>query len=116
LTGGAAVEGAGYFYAPTVLADTPADAEIGRTEIFGPVAALQAFDDEEWVTARANASTAGLAAFVYTRDLARAARMMERLEVGMVGINRGIVSNPAAPFGGVKDSGFGREGGREGIE
>ena len=116
LTGGAAPEGAGWFFQPTVLADVPADAEITRTEIFGPVAVISAFDTEDEAVERANASPVGLAAYLYTRDLARALRVVDRLEVGMVGLNRGLVSNPAAPFGGVKNSGLGREGGAEGIE
>jgi len=116
LTGGGAPEGAGYFYRPTVLIDVPGDAEIGRTEIFGPIAQITAFEAEDEVIARANGAEVGLAAYVYTPDLSRALRVIDRLEVGMVGVNRGLVSNPAAPFGGVKASGMGREGGREGIE
>ncbi len=116
LTGGEAAPGPGYFYKPTVLLDVPADAEINRTEIFGPVASVRTFDSDEEALALANASEVGLAAYAYTRDLSRALRVVERLEVGMVGVNRGIVSNPAAPFGGVKASGMGREGGPEGID
>ncbi len=116
LTGGEAAPGPGYFYKPTVLVDVPTDAEINRTEIFGPVAPVRAVDSEEEALAIANAAEVGLAAYVYTRDLSRALRVVERLEVGMVGVNRGIVSNPAAPFGGVKASGMGREGGPEGID
>jgi succinate-semialdehyde dehydrogenase/glutarate-semialdehyde dehydrogenase len=116
LTGGQAPEGPGYFYQPTVLVDVPKDAEINRAEIFGPVAPVRAFDAEDEALAIANATDVGLAAYVYTRDLSRALRVIEGLEVGMVGVNRGIVSNPAAPFGGVKASGMGREGGREGID
>lgn len=115
LTGGAPHEGPGWFYPPTVLIDVSADAEIGRTEIFGPIAVISAFDTEDEAVQRANASPVGLTAYLYTRDLARALRVVDRLEVGMVGLNRGLVSNPAAPFGGVKDSGLGREGGPEGI-
>ena len=115
LTGGAPHEGPGWFYTPTVLVDVSADAEIGRTEIFGPIAVISAFDTEDEAVQRANASPVGLTAYLYTRDLARALRVVDRLEVGMVGLNRGLVSNPAAPFGGVKDSGLGREGGPEGI-
>jgi succinate-semialdehyde dehydrogenase/glutarate-semialdehyde dehydrogenase len=116
LTGGEAAPGPGYFYKPTVLVDVPADAEINRTEIFGPVAPIRTVDSEEEALAIANASEVGLTAYIYTRDLSRALRVIERLEVGMVGVNRGIVSNPAAPFGGVKASGMGREGGHEGID
>lgn len=116
LTGGAVAEGPGYFYPPTVLVDVPADAEILRTEIFGPVAVLQAFDSEDEAIERANASEYGLTAYVFTRDLSRALRVIDQLEVGMIGLNRGMVSNPAAPFGGIKASGLGREGGAEGIE
>lgn len=94
----------------------PADAEINRTEIFGPVASLSVFDGADEAIARANDTKVGLAAYVYTRDPARSLRVIDQLEVGMVGLNRGRVSNPAAPCGGVKASGLGREGGREGIE
>jgi len=116
LIGGAKPEGPGYFYPPTVLIDTPEGAEILRTEIFGPVAVLQAFDTEDEAIASANASEYGLTAYVFTRDLSRALRVIDQLEVGMIGLNRGMVSNPAAPFGGIKASGLGREGGAEGIE
>jgi len=116
LTGGEALPGPGYFYKPTVLTNVPDDAEINRVEIFGPVAPVRAFDSEEDALALANASDVGLAAYVYSKDLSRSLRVVERLQVGMVGVNRGIVSNPAAPFGGVKASGMGREGGREGID
>ncbi|AIY19407.1 aldehyde dehydrogenase family protein [Pimelobacter simplex] len=117
LTGGRAPEGgAGFFYPPTVLADVPADADAVRNEIFGPVAPITTFADEDEAIRLANATEYGLAAYAYTRDLARTIRLAERLETGMLGINTGLVSNPAAPFGGVKASGFGREGGFEGIE
>jgi len=116
LTGGAAVDGVGAFYAPTVLVDVPADARVVREEIFGPVAPILSFDEEDAVIAAANATEHGLVGYVYTRDAKRAQRVAERLESGMVGVNRGLVSNATAPFGGVKSSGFGREGGREGIE
>ena len=116
LTGGAPLPGKGYFYAPTVLADVPANARVLGEEIFGPVAPVTTFTDEADVIARANATEYGLVGYVFTRDLSRAIRVAEALEFGMVGINQGIVSNPAAPFGGVKQSGFGREGGFEGIE
>jgi succinate-semialdehyde dehydrogenase / glutarate-semialdehyde dehydrogenase len=116
VVGGAARDGAGYFYEPTVLAGVGGDAELLREEIFGPVAPVIGFDDEEAAIAAANDTEYGLVAYVYTSDLKRAFRVCEGLETGMVGLNQGLVSNPAAPFGGVKASGFGREGGREGIE
>jgi succinate-semialdehyde dehydrogenase/glutarate-semialdehyde dehydrogenase len=116
LCGGEAIDGPGYFYRPTVLAGPAPDATILREEIFGPVAPIVAFGDEEEAIARANATEYGLVAYLYTRDLNRALRLMERLETGMLGINRGLISNAAAPFGGVKASGLGREGGREGID
>jgi succinate-semialdehyde dehydrogenase/glutarate-semialdehyde dehydrogenase len=114
--GGKPVGEAGYFYAPTVLTDVPADARLLREEIFGPVAAIATFDTEDEAIARANDTEYGLAAYVFTRDLSRVLRLAEQLEFGMVGVNQGIVSNAAAPFGGMKASGFGREGGFEGIE
>jgi succinate-semialdehyde dehydrogenase/glutarate-semialdehyde dehydrogenase len=116
LTGAKALPGPGYFYAPTVLAEVPAAATITREEIFGPVAPVQSFTDEDELVAAANDTEYGLVAYLYTRDLNRALRICERLETGMIGLNQGIVSNPAAPFGGVKQSGLGREGGRAGIE
>lgn len=116
LTGGQPGEGGGYFYKPTVLTDVPRSARISTTEIFGPVAPIEPFDSEDEVVDWVNRSEYGLAAYVYTRDLARALRVIDRLETGMVGLNRGVVSNPAAPFGGVKASGLGREGGYEGID
>lgn len=115
-TGAAAGEGQGYFYDPTVLSGVPDDARLLREEVFGPVAPVATFSSEEQALARANDTEFGLVAYTYTRDLNRTLRVVEGLEVGMVGVNRGIVSNPAAPFGGVKQSGFGREGGIEGIE
>jgi succinate-semialdehyde dehydrogenase/glutarate-semialdehyde dehydrogenase len=116
LLGGHARDGAGYFYDPTVLADVPEGAHLLTEEIFGPVAPVKAFADEDEAVAAANDTEFGLVAYVYTSDIKRALRVVERLETGMVGLNQGIVSNPAAPFGGIKQSGFGREGGPEGIE
>ena len=116
LTGGSALDGRGYFFEPTVLADVPTDARALEEEIFGPVAPVSAFATEEEAIAAANRTEYGLVAYVYTRDLGRAFRVCEAIETGMVGLNQGVVSNPAAPFGGVKQSGFGREGGFEGIE
>ncbi len=116
LVGGQSRDGTGYFYEPTVLADVPDDATLLREEIFGPVAPVKGFADEDEAVAAANDTEFGLVAYVYTRDLKRALRVVERLETGMVGLNQGMVSNAAAPFGGVKHSGFGREGGSEGIE
>lgn len=116
ITGGSPVQGPGFFYAPTVLADLPADAPILTSEIFGPVAPVTTFETEEEVIERANRNSVGLAGYVHTADMARVLRISERLEVGMIGINSGTVSNAAAPFGGVKHSGMGREGGPEGIE
>jgi succinate-semialdehyde dehydrogenase/glutarate-semialdehyde dehydrogenase len=115
VVGGRQRDGRGYFYEPTVLADVPPDARLLDEEIFGPVAPVAGFDDEEEAVAAANDTEYGLVAYVYTRDLKRAMRVCEALDTGMVGLNQGLVSNPAAPFGGVKASGFGREGGREGI-
>jgi succinate-semialdehyde dehydrogenase/glutarate-semialdehyde dehydrogenase len=116
VVGGSNVDGRGYFFEPTVLAEVPSDAKLLKEEIFGPVAPVTSFSDEEEAVAAANDTEYGLVAYVYTRDLKRALRVCEGLQTGMVGLNQGIVSNPAAPFGGVKASGFGREGGREGIE
>jgi succinate-semialdehyde dehydrogenase/glutarate-semialdehyde dehydrogenase len=116
LTGAEPLDGPGWFYRPTVLADVADDARVLHEEIFGPVAPLRSFSDEDEVIAAANATEYGLVAYLYTNDLRRAVRVGERLETGMLGVNQGIVSNAAAPFGGVKHSGFGREGGREGIE
>jgi succinate-semialdehyde dehydrogenase / glutarate-semialdehyde dehydrogenase len=113
---GGAIEGPGHFYRPAVLTDVPGDARVLREEIFGPVAPISTFADEDEAIAAANDTEFGLVAYVYTRDLTKALRVVEALDTGMVGLNRGIVSNPAAPFGGVKHSGVGREGGREGID
>jgi succinate-semialdehyde dehydrogenase / glutarate-semialdehyde dehydrogenase len=114
--GGVAPGGPGNFYPATVLADVPASARILREEVFGPVAPITGFDTEEQGIAAANDTEFGLAAYIYTKSLDRALRVAEALESGMVGVNRGVISDPAAPFGGVKQSGFGREGGSEGIE
>ncbi len=116
VAGGSAPDGPGYFYRPTVLVDVPPDADVNREEIFGPVAPITTFTSEDEAVARANESEYGLTAYVFTRDLSRTIRLAESLDFGMVGVNSGLVSNPAAPFGGVKASGFGREGGFEGIE
>jgi succinate-semialdehyde dehydrogenase/glutarate-semialdehyde dehydrogenase len=113
--GGHALSGDGYFYEPTVLTGVPDDARVLAEEIFGPVAPIATFSTEAQALQAANRTEYGLVAYVYTRDLARALRVCEGIETGMVGLNQGIVSNPAAPFGGVKQSGFGREGGFEGI-
>lgn len=116
LTGGRLPEGPGYFYPPTVLADVSAESDLMTTEVFGPVAPVIPFDDEDDVVARANDTDWGLVGYVFTQDVDRAFDLSERLEVGMVGVNTGVVSNPAAPFGGVKQSGLGREGGKVGID
>ncbi|MFE2048350.1 NAD-dependent succinate-semialdehyde dehydrogenase [Streptomyces sp. NPDC059459] len=116
LVGGRTPEGPGWFYPPTVLTDVRPDSRLTGTEIFGPVAAILTFDDEDEVVRRANDTPWGLVGYVFTEGLARALRVSERLEAGMVGLNTGLVSNPAAPFGGVKQSGLGREGGKVGIE
>jgi succinate-semialdehyde dehydrogenase/glutarate-semialdehyde dehydrogenase len=115
VVGGTMVDGPGYFFNPTVLADVPADAKLLSEEIFGPVAPVTTFTDEQDAIQWANATEYGLVAYVFTRDIKRAFRVIEGLETGMVGLNQGLVSNAAAPFGGVKQSGFGREGGPEGI-
>jgi succinate-semialdehyde dehydrogenase/glutarate-semialdehyde dehydrogenase len=116
IVGGTMVEGPGYFYEPTVLGRVPADAKLLSEEIFGPVAPVTTFTSEQDAIDWANATEYGLVAYVYTRDIKRAFRVIEALETGMVGLNQGLVSNAAAPFGGVKQSGFGREGGVEGID
>ena len=115
LTGGEAVAGPGHFYAPTVLTDVPPDARVFAEEVFGPVAPVFTFADEDEAVELANATDYGLAAYAYTTDLARGLRIGDRLEVGLLGLNAGVISNAAAPFGGVKQSGLGREGGAEGI-
>jgi succinate-semialdehyde dehydrogenase/glutarate-semialdehyde dehydrogenase len=116
VVGGEPPEGPGYYYPPTVLSDIPDDARLLREEIFGPVAPIKSFSSEEEGVDAANNTEFGLVAYFFTRDFSRAVRVMEGLQTGMVGVNQGMVSNPAAPFGGVKQSGFGREGGFEGIE
>ncbi len=113
--GGKAPDGPGFFYPPTVMTDVPETADCVHDEIFGPVAALQTFTDEDDVIRRANDTEYGLVAYVFTRDFRRGMRVSERLDYGMVGLNRGLVSDPAAPFGGTKQSGLGREGGHEGM-
>ncbi|MBO3673669.1 NAD-dependent succinate-semialdehyde dehydrogenase [Streptomyces sp. NEAU-YJ-81] len=115
-TGGSPPDGHGYFYPPTVLTGVPADARITREEIFGPVAAIQTFTSDEEALRDANDTEFGLVSYLYTRDLNRALSMGEQLETGMVGLNRGYVSDPSAPFGGMKQSGIGREGGNTGID
>ncbi|SCX09362.1 NAD-dependent succinate-semialdehyde dehydrogenase [Mycolicibacterium fluoranthenivorans] len=114
--GGEAPAGPGNFFPATVLAGVPADARILKEEVFGPVAPIAGFDTEEEGIAAANDTEYGLASYIYTQSLDRALRVAEAIESGMVGVNRGVISDPAAPFGGVKESGFGREGGTEGIE
>ena len=116
VVGGKEGAGPGYFYPPTVLDCVNPTSELMSTEIFGPVAAVVPYDTEDEVIALANDTEWGLVGYVFTQDIDRALRMGERLEVGMVGINTGLVSNPAAPFGGVKQSGLGREGGKVGID
>ncbi len=114
-TGGTVPAGDGFYYPATVLADVPADAVILRAEIFGPVAPIVTFDTEDEAVRLANDTPFGLVSYLYSGDLARGLRVGERLESGMVGLNRGLVSDPAAPFGGMKQSGIGREGGTEGL-
>jgi len=115
LTGGSALEGPGTFFEPTVVSGLAADARMVREEIFGPVLGIVTFDTEEEAVRLANSTEYGLVGYVFTENLARAHRMIERIETGMMGVNVGVVSNAAAPFGGVKQSGLGREGGAEGI-
>jgi succinate-semialdehyde dehydrogenase / glutarate-semialdehyde dehydrogenase len=116
VVGGEIPDGSGYFYPPTVLDDVPSEARVFHEEIFGPVAPVGRFESEEDAIARANDTEYGLVAYVFTSDLKRAIRVCEGLETGMVGLNQGMVSNAGAPFGGVKQSGIGREGGHEGLE
>jgi succinate-semialdehyde dehydrogenase/glutarate-semialdehyde dehydrogenase len=115
LTGGKATGGPGFFYPATVLANVSNDAKMLNEEIFGPVASIQTFRSEDEVVGRANDTEYGLVAYLYTKDLTRGMRVSEKLDFGMVGVNRGLVSDPAAPFGGVKQSGLGREGAHEGL-
>jgi succinate-semialdehyde dehydrogenase / glutarate-semialdehyde dehydrogenase len=115
LTGGKAPGGKGFFYPATVLADVPDSAKMLNEEIFGPVASLQTFKSEDEVIRRANDTEYGLVAYLYTKDLSRGMRVSEKLDFGMIGLNRGLVSDPAAPFGGMKQSGIGREGAHEGL-
>jgi succinate-semialdehyde dehydrogenase/glutarate-semialdehyde dehydrogenase len=116
VVGGSAMDGAGYFFEPTVLGGVTPDARVLREEIFGPVAPVASFASEEEAIAAANDTQYGLVAYVFTSDLKRALRVCEGLETGMIGLNQGMVSNAGAPFGGVKQSGIGREGGNEGID
>ena len=116
LVGAQKLDGQGYFYEPTVLEHVPKEADLRYEEIFGPVAPVFSFDSEDEAIAAANDTEYGLVAYVYTSNFNRAVRVIERLQTGMVGLNQGMVSNAAAPFGGIKQSGFGREGGYEGLE
>jgi succinate-semialdehyde dehydrogenase/glutarate-semialdehyde dehydrogenase len=116
VTGGSIPDGRGYFYEPTVIRNISDDARVLKEEIFGPVAPIKDFSSEEEAIAAANDTEFGLVAYVFTRDIKRALRVCEGLETGMVGLNQGMVSNVGAPFGGVKQSGLGREGGKWGIE
>jgi succinate-semialdehyde dehydrogenase/glutarate-semialdehyde dehydrogenase len=115
LAGGKSIAGKGYFYQPTVLTNVADGSKLLNDEIFGPVAAIQTFKTDEEAIARANDTEYGLAAYLYTKDMARGLRVSEKLDFGMVGLNRGLISDPAAPFGGMKQSGLGREGGHEGL-
>ena len=115
LTGGKPPNGTGYFYPPTVLTGVPDSAAVVKEEIFGPVASIQSFASEDEVVKRANDTEYGLVAYLYTKDVGRGLRVSEKLDFGMIGLNRGLVSDPAAPFGGMKQSGIGREGAHEGI-
>ena len=116
LTGGKTPDGPGYFYPATVLTNVPDGAKMLNEEIFGPVAAIQTFKTEAEAIKRANDTEYGLVAYLFTKDLSRGMRVSEKLEFGMIGLNRGLVSDPAAPFGGVKQSGLGREGAQEGMK
>jgi succinate-semialdehyde dehydrogenase / glutarate-semialdehyde dehydrogenase len=116
IVGGSRIDGAGYFYEPTVLTDVPDDARLLGEEIFGPVAPVKGFASDDEAIAAANDTEYGLVAYVFTRDINRAFKVIEGLETGMIGLNQGMVSNAGAPFGGVKQSGYGREGGPEGLQ
>jgi succinate-semialdehyde dehydrogenase/glutarate-semialdehyde dehydrogenase len=116
LCGGSKVDGAGYFYAPTVLTDIAQGSDLLGEEIFGPVAPVIGFATDDEAIAAANNTEYGLVAYVFTQDVNRSFKVIERLDTGMIGLNQGLVSNAGAPFGGAKQSGFGREGGPEGIE
>ena len=116
VTGGKRVEGDGFCYEPTGLTNIPADVAINHEEIFGPVAPIYTFDSEDEAIDMANATEFGLSSYLYTENLEKALRLSEQIEAGMVGLNTGLVSNPAAPFGGVKESGLGREGSQFGID
>jgi succinate-semialdehyde dehydrogenase/glutarate-semialdehyde dehydrogenase len=116
LTGGKRPEGTGFFYPATVLSNVPDNAKMLNEEIFGPVASLQTFNSEDEVVRRANDTIYGLVAYLYTKDIGRGLRVSEKLDFGMIGLNRGLVSDPAAPFGGMKQSGIGREGAHEGLK
>jgi succinate-semialdehyde dehydrogenase/glutarate-semialdehyde dehydrogenase len=116
LTGGKAADGPGFFYPATVLTNVSDDSKMLNEEIFGPVASIQSFKTEDEAIRRANNTEYGLVAYLFTKDLSRGMRVSEKLEFGMVGLNRGLVSDPAAPFGGVKQSGLGREGAAEGMK
>jgi len=115
LTGGKKPEGPGFFYPATVIDNVPDGAKMLNEEIFGPVASIQTFTSEDEAIRRANDTEYGLVAYLYTKDLSRGMRVSEQLEFGMIGLNRGLVSDPAAPFGGMKQSGIGREGAHEGL-
>ncbi|MDO9413442.1 MAG: NAD-dependent succinate-semialdehyde dehydrogenase [Pseudolabrys sp.] len=116
LTGGKKPDGVGFFYPATVLTNVPDSASMNKEEIFGPVASIQTFKAEDEVIKRANDTEYGLVAYLYTKDMSRGMRVSEKLDFGMIGLNRGLVSDPAAPFGGTKQSGLGREGGQEGMK
>ena len=116
LTGGTAPKGTGFFYPATVVANVPDNAKMLSEEIFGPVAAIQTFKSDDEVVKRANETEYGLVAYLYTKDMSRGLRLSEQLDFGMIGLNRGLVSDPAAPFGGTKQSGLGREGAQEGMK
>jgi succinate-semialdehyde dehydrogenase/glutarate-semialdehyde dehydrogenase len=115
VTGGAPLAGTGFFYPPTILSGVPKDATILKEEIFGPVAPIVTFTDDDEAVAAANDTEYGLIAYLFSGDLARGMAIAGRLDAGMIGVNRGLVSDPAAPFGGVKQSGLGREGSHDGM-